>query len=97
MRLKEWEAAAIRECLRSTFGEGAKVSLFGSRIDDTKRGGDIDLYVVVKPLPEDWRQRRSRFWRCLQERLGEQKIDIVVARDPDAAIERIARRDGVEL
>ena len=43
------------------------------------------------------RQRIEEARKCLQERLGEQKIAIVVARDPDAAIERIARRDGVEL
>ncbi|WP_457599191.1 nucleotidyltransferase domain-containing protein [Hydrogenimonas sp.] len=97
MRLEAWETTAIKECLQKAFGERAKVFLFGSRVDDTKRGGDIDLYVAIEPLPEDWRQRRSGFWKCLQERLGEQKIDIVVARDPDAAIERIARRDGIEL
>ncbi len=97
MRLDDWEVAVIRTCLKESFGESAKVYLFGSRVDDAKRGGDIDLFVEADPLPEDWRQRKSAFWICLQERLGEQKIDILVARDRDAPIERIARRDGIEL
>ena len=97
MRLDTWEVSAIKACLKESFGENAKVYLFGSRVDDTKRGGDIDLFVEAEPLPEDWRKRRSAFWICLQERLGEQKIDILVARNPDEPIERIARRNGIEL
>ncbi|WP_353661173.1 nucleotidyltransferase domain-containing protein [Hydrogenimonas sp. SS33] len=97
MRLKTWEVEAIKACLAESFGPAAKVFLFGSRTDDAKRGGDIDLYVVAEPLPENWRDMRSAFWICLQERLGEQKIDIVVARNPDDPIERIAQRDGIEL
>jgi len=97
VRLDAWEVAAIVECLQESFGHGAKVYLFGSRTDDSKRGGDIDLFVECSPLPEDWRGRKSDFWICLQERLGEQRIDILVARDPDDPIERIARRDGILL
>ena len=97
MRLKPWEVDAIKACLKESFGESAQVYLFGSRVDDTKRGGDIDLYVVAEPLPEDWWDRRSKFWVCMQMRLGEQKIDIVVSRDPQAYIEQVARRDGILL
>jgi predicted nucleotidyltransferase len=97
LRLDAWEVAAIKACLAESFGEGAKVYLFGSRVDDSQRGGDIDLFVEADPLPENWGELRSAFWLCLQERLGEQKIDIVVAHDPEAPIERIARRDGILL
>ena len=97
MRLKPFEVETIKSCLKESFGEGAKVYLFGSRIDDAKRGGDIDLYVVVEPLPAEWLERRSAFWICLQERLGEQKIDILVSRNPEDSIERIARKEGIQL
>jgi predicted nucleotidyltransferase len=97
MRLKPFEIETIKSCLKESFGENAKIYLFGSRTDDAKRGGDIDLYVVAEPLPADWSERRSALWICLQERLGEQKIDILISRNPDEPIERIARKEGIQL
>ncbi|WP_201353907.1 nucleotidyltransferase domain-containing protein [Hydrogenimonas urashimensis] len=97
MRLKPWEVDAIKACLKESFGERARVYLFGSRVDDAKRGGDIDLYIVAEPLPEDWWEKRGKFWICMQKRLGEQKIDIVVARHPEERIEQVAMRDGILL
>lgn len=45
MRLTQRETAVIREAANRCFGPEAVVRLFGSRLDDRKRGGDIDLYV----------------------------------------------------
>jgi predicted nucleotidyltransferase len=50
MRLTENQVAAIRQAVADTFGAGAQVWLFGSRVDDNKRGGDINL--LVHPGPE---------------------------------------------
>ncbi len=97
MRLQKWEVDAIKECAKEAFGDGVVVRLFGSRVDESRRGGDIDLYVTPPAGSEESLKKRSRMRICLQERLGEQKIDIVVAKDPDRAIERIAMRDGVVL
>jgi len=44
MRLKEFEINAIREVFIGIFKEG-EIYLFGSRVDDSQKGGDIDLYV----------------------------------------------------
>ncbi|GAB4296072.1 MAG: hypothetical protein Kow0096_13300 [Thiohalomonadaceae bacterium] len=45
MRLTNQQAELIRNSIRRYFGANAKVWLFGSRIDDSRRGGDVDLYI----------------------------------------------------
>lgn len=44
MRLHRSEIDIIKSTLHETIDD-AKVFLFGSRTDDTKKGGDIDLFV----------------------------------------------------
>ncbi len=45
MRLTAEESAAIKSAAAQAFGSGAVVRLFGSRVHDHLRGGDIDLRV----------------------------------------------------
>ena len=45
MRLTPAQHSAIRTTATEIFGEDAIIWLFGSRVDDDKRGGDIDLLI----------------------------------------------------
>ena len=45
MRLQPFEIKAILQVAGEIYGEGVRVYLFGSRTDDARRGGDIDLLV----------------------------------------------------
>ena len=47
MRLADNEQSAIREAICKVDSEAA-VYLFGSRVDDAAKGGDIDLLVLSK-------------------------------------------------
>jgi len=96
MRLTELEIQAIKKAFLETFKDG-KIYLFGSRVDDTKRGGDIDLYLCPSKKFDDERIRRRNFLIKLDEYIGEQKIDAVMAKDETRMIEKVARRDGIEL
>jgi len=96
MRLAEYEKASIKRSFEEIFHDG-KVYLFGSRVDDTKRGGDIDLYLVPSKKYDDERRKKRQFLIKLDEYIGEQKIDVILAKDPNRRIEQVALRDGVEL
>jgi len=47
MRLKENEIIQIKQSFESVLQTG-KIYLFESRIDDTKKGGDIDLFLEIQ-------------------------------------------------
>ena len=74
MRLLNQEIYLLKETLKQISAE-AKLYLFGSRVDDNKKGGDIDLLVVSNRLQKkDLRTLRIEFFK----KFGEQKIDIVL-------------------
>ena len=101
MRLNEPQLAAIRGAVTRHFGADAEVRLFGSRADDSKRGGDIDLYVETDVADADQIFRREMALLVeLNLALGEQKIDLVVRQRGQGAelpIHRVARDTGVRL
>lgn len=98
MRLTQEEVQHIKHNVRDVFGVGARVFLFGSRVDDAKKGGDIDLFIDIDPLcVEDEFAQAARLSVQLKLALGDQKIDIVVARNPNRLIEQEIRRTRVLL
>ncbi len=96
MRLTDFEALAIIRKAKEFFGEKAKVYLFGSRVDDQKKGGDIDLYIVTDKS-DNLLERKIQFLAALTKEIGEQKIDVIFAEDPTRKIEQIAQKEGIEL
>lgn len=93
MRLSKTEINAIDQTIRS-LDDQARICLFGSRADDRKRGGDIDLLILSEKLSES---DRGKIRLILHEKLGEQKIDIIVARDLSDPFVRVALSEGVFL
>jgi predicted nucleotidyltransferase len=103
MRLTPTEQQAIASAARATLPPGTRVSLFGSRVHDTARGGDIDL-LVDSPQPvtaPEWVARRQVFVAQLYRTLGERRIDVVMSgTGPAAAAKAVvasARRQAIEL
>ena len=98
MRLTDQEASSIKHAFLEVFQTG-NILLFGSRLDDSKKGGDIDLYVQLPRAlsPSEQIEKKTRFKLKLYETLGEQKIDIVFAGDQGRSIDQSALSTGVPL
>ena len=74
MRISREEIEVLRKTLAELDIE-ARLYLFGSRVNDEKKGGDIDLLIVSKKITKmDLRKIKREFFN----KFGEQKIDIVL-------------------
>ena len=101
MRLTAFQISQIREKVPAFFGQGSHVWLFGSRVDDEQKGGDIDLYI--EPKIQDATalvDAKLKFLLEMHKVLGEQKIDVVLNRrkyGADLPIYQIAKETGKML
>jgi predicted nucleotidyltransferase len=99
MRISDQTAQIIRTTVSEIVGESALITLFGSRTDDAAKGGDIDLYIVSTSPIANRAATAARIAGRLQRRLGDQRIDVVLA-DPDTphlVIHEVAEKTGVSL
>jgi len=101
MRLTDIEVQAIRRAVSNHFEPQARVYLFGSRVDDTKKGGDIDLYVETNMQGAELLRAKLKTMSDIQRTIGDRKIDIVTA-SPDLStdvplIVSKAREQGIRL
>jgi predicted nucleotidyltransferase len=80
MRLNNKEIAAIKEVTRGVFGDNAMISLFGSRTDNDKKGGDIDLLIQCncQISREELYRLKIKFLVQLKKIIGDQKIDVLI-------------------
>ncbi|HSO43955.1 MAG TPA: nucleotidyltransferase domain-containing protein [Rhodoferax sp.] len=93
MRLATEEQSAISETIRRADRE-AQIYLFGSRVDDTAKGGDIDLLVLSKNIDL---MAKLDILAQLHLKLGERKIDIAVYPDTSRPFPRMVMQEGVRL
>ncbi len=107
MRLKPWEIDGMVEAIETLFKKeelslrAVELRLYGSRSDDQKKGGDIDLLLRA---PNDILSRvqdlKFRINIEMQKRIGEQKIDLLVIGDqnlPEEPFHRIALKKSLLL
>ena len=79
--------------------------LFGSRVDDAKKGGDIDLLVCPQVRsaedtaePQHAFMQKIKMLNLLERYMGERKIDIVVEQAQDSRpIVEVAHKTGIKL
>jgi len=72
MRLKQSEITLIKQAFCDIFTKGS-LYLFGSRVDDNKKGGDIDLYIIPF-YTENLTSKKIDFLVKIKKTLGQQKI-----------------------
>jgi predicted nucleotidyltransferase len=84
MRLAPKQQQIIVTTLRRYFGQNSRILLFGSRVDDNARGGDIDLYIEPELTDAD---------QLVDARLNA----MAELHTLKAAIHRIAEETGITL
>lgn len=93
MRLSEQQKQSIIRTIKSKDPK-ARVYLFGSRVDDSARGGDIDLLVLSEQI--DFLQKIKIEARLVME-LGDQKVDLVLSKQGMEPFARLALNKAIEL
>jgi len=93
MRLTNTEIATIKNVI-STQDPNAKVYLYGSRVDDNKKGGDIDLLVMSDIIDFD---KKVDIMSQLFNALDEQKVDLLISHNKNDPFVKVARRTAQRL
>lgn len=78
MRLSEFEIRTIQTLSKTHFGQVSRVFLFGSRVDDNLKGGDIDLFISSEDTSYLNTENKIRFLVDLKKTIGDRKIDLVL-------------------
>lgn len=92
MRISDEAAKQAIDVISAQFGDDAKIWLFGSRADDGKRGGDVDIFVETR-FPDVLRKVKCK--SALID-LFDLKVDLIVGAG-DKPIHRIAKTTGIRL
>jgi len=93
MRIAETEKKVIIDSILAS-DPLAKIYLFGSRADDHKLGGDIDILILSKQIGLSEKIKiKSRIFKTIEE----QRIDILVAKDTNDPFVKLALETGIQL
>lgn len=95
MRLNKKDIQSIIQVAKEIYGESVEVYLFGSRTDNEKRGGDIDLLIRTTSEKKGV-LARIRMVARLKQLLGEQKIDVIGDHE-ESLIAKEALTTGIRL
>lgn len=95
MRIPEEQLVFIKENIKKIAPE-AKVYIFGSRTDDTKRGGDIDVLFLTEQLFTFTQTSEVRI--AFIKKFGDQKLDLVnYTFASDDPFKKLVLLDAIEI
>lgn len=95
VRITVKQALSIRNAIEEAVPE-AEPFLFGSRTDNSSRGGDIDILLLTdQKLPLS---KLLRIRRIILQKIGDQKLDLVnFSRDSDSPFKKLILETAVRL
>lgn len=98
MRLSDTEREMLRQAARDCFESNTMLSLVGSRLDDERKGGGIDLLIDTRMIDAaQIVKAHHRFLSRVYPLLGEQIIDLLIdypARQQQMPIYEVTRVQG---
>ena len=97
MRLSSAIIDKLRRAIKNSFGD-VPVYLFGSRVNDDKIGGDIDLAIDIELSQEDFKKKRVLFkTQLLKIAFEEISVDVVPYQPTDELLAKEIARTGIRL
>jgi predicted nucleotidyltransferase len=99
MRLSKHQQQQIKQTAAAVFGHPVVVILFGSRVDDSKHGGDIDIMIKTGEPVDRPAVMAAKLAGRLSRLLEGRKVDVVIQSDSlkHLPIHDIAERTGIRL
>lgn len=99
MRLNPLQIRSIRQVAAEYAGESVRVRVFGSRLDDAARGGDLDLMIELDDVVANPALLAARISASVSRTLHGRKVDVLISA-PNLRrlpIHDVAFREGVLL
>ena len=78
MRLTDHQAQVIRQLALQVAGNRARVRIFGSRLDDTARGGDFDLMLELPDPVANPALLAAQFSAKVTRLMHGRKVDVLL-------------------
>lgn len=78
MRLTTQQKTTIKQVVLELCSADTNVFLFGSRLDDNKKGGDIDLLIQIEHEVTNPALLATQIQAKVMRQIGEQKIDALL-------------------
>jgi predicted nucleotidyltransferase len=98
MRLSQEQIERIRSTVSDMMPLNSyyQLGLFGSRLNDEARGGDVDIYLEVTGIEKQEQQRIKRRLRPRLEEMLDLPVDLVIqdSADPLTLVSKIAKEQG---
>jgi len=79
MRLSPEQVEIIRHITRELAGPEAKIWLFGSRLDDTAKGGDVDLMLELNTPAENPALLSAQLSAKISRAFSGRKVDVLIS------------------
>ena len=79
MRLTDHQIAAIRILAYQLAGPQSRVRVFGSRIDDTQQGGDLDLMLELPEPVENPAFLAAQLAAKVSRLMNGRKVDVLLS------------------
>jgi predicted nucleotidyltransferase len=99
MRISGKQVEVIRKLSQEVAGRGARVRLFGSRLDDDARGGDVDLMIELDTPVENPALLAAQLAARVSRAMHGRRVDVVISAPnlQRLPIHEVAAREGILL
>ncbi len=96
MRLSRRIQNSIKKSIYNSFGD-VDIYLFGSRVDDAKKSGDIDLAIDTKISKEEFKANKIKFLVSMVKMGLDLKIDLVKYNQDDSLFGKEISNNSIRI